>query len=95
MKELTKLIGLLVYIFGIIFLDGYVVMKTWNWNVVPTLSLPELGLRAAMGLSIMWTAFAFRPRLQEKGKELQRGVEHVLGLLLLLLAAYGISHWWM
>ena len=44
--------GLIVYI-GQIAFNGFVVMKLWQWLIIPTFDLPELNLWQAIGLSLM------------------------------------------
>lgn len=53
LAPLAAIIALIAY-------RGWVLMLLWTWFVTPTLNLPVVGLGAAIGLSLVASALAYR-----------------------------------
>lgn len=55
MKELLKILFLLVTLPALVALRGYMLFKMWEWFVVP-LSVPAIGIAQALGIAALLNA---------------------------------------
>jgi hypothetical protein len=74
-----------VLIVLIMALDAFVIKDIWNWFMSPILGLKTLTMKEAVGLSLVWNAFAFRV---EQKKDKKQAIAHLLGLVFLWAIAY-------
>lgn len=79
-----------------IMINGFALMKIWNWFMVPTFELPALRLAQSIGIGLLWTTIrmpAGTPKSENPGLSLIIGIS--VEPALVLATGWVVKTFWM
>jgi hypothetical protein len=95
-EKLGILILAIPMVASILMIDGFVLMKLWNWFIPATIiTLPHLGFGQAVGISVLIDYLTFKPDLaREQDTKKTMGYAFFTPLMMLLIGyiVFCITH---
>jgi hypothetical protein len=91
--ELSLAVIVLIALFPIIILRGFVLSRLWAWFLIP-LGLPSIGVAHAIGIALIFSAFFSKSSTTNKNNYVERTFEGFVEVL--CYWGFGaIVHWFM